>query len=170
MREIEFFGLTISKDGIRPSEDKVKSIKDFAVPSKTKELSSFPGTITYFAKSIPNLSSKTETLRRLPHKDQRFIWGQEENDVFIHLKSKLCSDTVMAHFNTSLKTSLIVDAGPVGLGAILAQEQHDGTIRPVAFASRTLTAVCDYKATHVTLFTYPVSQTLLTYYRSNLYK
>ena len=93
MRKIEFFGHTKSKDGIRPSEDKVKAIKDFAVPSKTKEVSSFPGTITYFAKFIPNLSSKTETLRRLLHKDQKFIWGQEENDVFIHLKSKLCSDS-----------------------------------------------------------------------------
>ena len=35
-------------------------------------------------------------------------------------------------------TYVIVDAGPVGLGAIIAQEQVDKSIRPVAYASRSL--------------------------------
>ena len=54
----------------------------------------------------------------------------------------------MAHFNPQLDTALIVDAGKIGLGAILVQTQDDNTIRPVAFASRTLTSQeCRYSQT-----------------------
>ena len=47
----------------------------------------------------------------------------------------------MKHYDQTLKCYLIVDAGPMGLGAILAQQQLDGSIRPIAYASRTLSKV-----------------------------
>ena len=47
--------------------------------------------------------------------------------------------TVLAHYDQNLQTYLVVDASPVGLGAILAQKQADGIMRPVYFASKTLT-------------------------------
>jgi hypothetical protein len=46
----------------------------------------------------------------------------------------------MAHFDPSAPTELRVGASPVGLGAILT-ETHGDEPRPVAYASRTLTAV-----------------------------
>ncbi|CAC5405119.1 unnamed protein product [Mytilus coruscus] len=42
---------------------------------------------------------------------------------------------------SNAETHVIVDASPVGLGAILSQKQSDGNFRPVTFASRTLTDV-----------------------------
>ena len=52
----------------------------------------------------------------------------------------LTSDCVMAHYDPAAPTQLRVDASPVGLGVILTQTQL-GVVRPVAYASRTLTAV-----------------------------
>ena len=46
----------------------------------------------------------------------------------------------MAHYNLEAETELRVDASPVGLGAILMQS-HGQEVRPVAYASRTLTEV-----------------------------
>ena len=46
---------------------------------------------------------------------------------------------VMKYFNSSLKTELIVDASPVGLGAIVTQVTTDGGTKIVAYASRSLT-------------------------------
>ena len=97
--------------------------------------------ITYLARFVPGLSAETELLRKLLRKDTPWSWGKDEKNAFIRLKNLISSDMVVAHFDTSLETSIIVDAGPVGLGAILVQKQTDGTLRPVHFASRTLTDV-----------------------------
>lgn len=37
------------------------------------------------------------------------------------LKNRLSSDTVMAYFNQTKDTDIVVDASPVGLGAVLTQ-------------------------------------------------
>lgn len=47
----------------------------------------------------------------------------------------------MAYFNPASYTQVIVDASPVGLGAILVQKQEDGYFKPVIYASRSLTDV-----------------------------
>ena len=44
----------------------------------------------------------------------------------------------MAYYNQNPKTRVTKDASPVGLGAILEQEQPDGGFRPVYYASRKL--------------------------------
>ena len=46
----------------------------------------------------------------------------------------------MSYYDSNAETRLIVDASPVGLGAILEQK-HKGSLRPVAYASRALNAV-----------------------------
>ena len=139
--EITFFGHTISAKGIHPEISKVEAIKKFPEPKCRKEISSFLGMINYLARFIPGLSSETEKLRKLLRQDTPWVWGEEQSGAFKRLKELVSSELVIAHFNTSLETSLIVDAGPVGLGAILVQKQKDDTLRPVHFASRTLTEV-----------------------------
>ena len=51
----------------------------------------------------------------------------------------LISPKVLAFYRTDLQTIVTYDASRKGLGAELSQVQPDGTIRPVAFASRSLT-------------------------------
>ena len=137
--ELTFFGHTISAKGIHPTVDKVDAIKKFPQPTCRKEISSFLGMVNYLARFIPGLASETDKLRKLLRKDTAWVWGEEQSKAFTRLKNLVSSDLVVAHFDISLETSLIVDAGPVGLGAILVQKQTDDTLRPVQFASRTLT-------------------------------
>lgn len=46
---------------------------------------------------------------------------------------------MLAHFQPEAPFVLTVDAGPCGLGAVLAHRDADGRERPIAFASRSLT-------------------------------
>ena len=139
LSEISFFGHTISAKGIHPTVGKVDAIKNFPQPTCRKEISSFLGMVNYLARFIPGLSSETEELRKLLRQDTPWVWGEKQSSAFKRLKDLVSSDLVVAHFDITLDTSLIVDAGPVGLGAILVQKQQDGILRPVHFASRTLT-------------------------------
>ena len=56
-------------------------------------------------------------------------------DAFNLLKREVCKE---AHYDQSRPTFLIVDASQTGLGSIFTQKQTDGSLRPVYFASRTL--------------------------------
>ena len=44
----------------------------------------------------------------------------------------------MCYYQPNADTKVIVDASPVGLGAILTQKQEDGKFKPVAYASHAL--------------------------------
>lgn len=54
------------------------------------------------------------------------------------MKVALASSQTMAFYNQEADTQVIVDASPVGLGAILTRAQADGTYKPVYYASYVL--------------------------------
>jgi len=138
--ELVFFGFKISADGIKPDDKKVDAVKNARPPQNAAEVRSFLGLVNYCARFIPNFATLAEPLRRLTRGDTDWSWGEAQRNAFDRLRAVLTSDCVVAHFNQSADTQLKVDASPVGLGAILLQE-NNGTVRPVAYASRTLTDV-----------------------------
>ena len=65
-------------------------------------------------------------------------WTNECQVAFEHLKC-LCSQTpILAYENYEKPFKLHTDASENGLGAVLYQQQDDGTERFIAYASRTL--------------------------------
>ena len=54
------------------------------------------------------------------------------------VKDQLSSSTTLAHYDPNQKLFLTCDASSYGLGAVLSQQVDDGTERPFAFASRSL--------------------------------
>ena len=59
-------------------------------------------------------------------------------EAFNRLKTLLTEAPVLAFPDFSCDFRLETDASGLGLGAVLSQEQADGTTRPIAYASRTL--------------------------------
>ena len=66
------------------------------------------------------------------------MWGQAQQESFDYLKQLLTSAPVLAFPDFNQDFILETDASGRGLGAVLAQKQRDGFIRPIAYASRTL--------------------------------
>ena len=77
-------------------------------------------------------------LYSLLKKEAKWKWGDSENTAFTQVKEALCDRAMLAHYNRSKPVTLQVDASAVGLGAVLLQEQPEGGILPVAYASRKL--------------------------------
>ena len=67
----------------------------------------------------------------------KFSWRKEQKEPFEALKEALSCEPVLACFH--FKLYLITDASPVGLGAILLQDQNNGERKPIAYISRSLT-------------------------------
>ncbi|CAB4021716.1 Transposon Tf2-6 poly, partial [Paramuricea clavata] len=102
------------KPAFHPTEEKVQAIKDAAPPANVSELQSFIGT---------------------PWK-----WSKTEQEAFTTIKSALCSDSILRHYDPAAELVLQCDASTIGVGAVLFQPGHDGSLQPVAYASRTLNA------------------------------
>ena len=126
----------IDADGLHPTEDKVKAIKEVSKPRNITELRSFLGIINYYHKFLPDLSGRLQPLYKLLRKKSRWVWGQEQDRAFSKAKEALQQDSLLVHFDPSKPLILACDASPYGVGAVLS---GDGTERPIAYASRTLT-------------------------------
>ena len=134
MNRIEFMGHLLSERGIGPTESRVKELQD-------AEVRSFLGLVNFSGRSISDLATKAEPLRRFTQKNVPFKWEKDQEKAFHELKKSLTDVDTLAYFSPNLKTKVIADASPVGLGAVLLQEQGEGAWRAVCYASKSLSAV-----------------------------
>ncbi|UYV84832.1 K02A2.6-like, partial [Cordylochernes scorpioides] len=127
----------VSENGIRPDQEKIRAVRDFATPRSLKEVRSFLGLSSYYRRFIPNYAHVAQPLNDLLKKDSAFNWNQEEQNAFEALKSALISEPALGHFDYSSPTEIHTDASNYGIGAVLVQIQK-GKERAIAYASRTL--------------------------------
>ena len=59
---------------------------------------------------------------------------------FMAAKDALQDDALLVHYDSSKQLVLACNASPYGLGAVLSHIMEDGLEKPIAYASRTLTA------------------------------
>ena len=136
---VEYLGHEINQEGIQPLVKKVIAIKQAPTPKTVEQLESFFGMINYYGKFIPNLSSIAAPLNQLRHKNKPWKWENQEETAFQQLKQALVSRKILVHYDPKLPVKLDCDASSVGIGAVLSHQMKDGTERPIAFASRSLT-------------------------------
>ena len=108
-------------------------------PQNVGQLRSFLGMVQYYARFLPDLATHLAPLHRLLQKDEHWIWGKEQEWAFRTVREMLFQDRVLTHFNPDLPVVVACDSSSYGLGAVLSHRMPDGSERPVAYASRSLT-------------------------------
>ena len=137
--EIKFWGLIISKDGVRPDPEKVHSLENIEHPQSKDELVSFLCMMQSNAEFIPNFAKHSATLRDLTRLNARFIWTEETEKAFVALISKFKENVLLQYFDLSKQIYVFTDAHVTGLGAMIAQGNNLANAKPIAVASRTTT-------------------------------
>jgi hypothetical protein len=82
----------------------------------------------------------SELLRRLTRKNEKFVWGEEQDRAFVKLKNLLANACKLGYFDPNMNTKGIADASPVGLGAALVQGEGN-KLSVISYASTSLTDV-----------------------------
>ena len=100
------------------------------------EVRSCIGLVNFIGKFIPNFSTRIAPISSMLSKEAVFVWGEAQEEAFQSVLEEIRSPRILQYFDPKKETSLIVDASPVGLCGILAQED-----KPVLFVSRKLTKV-----------------------------
>ncbi|GBM97320.1 Retrovirus-related Pol polyprotein from transposon 17.6, partial [Araneus ventricosus] len=110
-KKLTILGYLVDEHGIYPDPQKTAALTKFPVPENVSDVRSFLG-----------LCSETQ-----------------QKESFLTLKKLLTSGPVLGHFLPNAETKIHSDASGYGIGAVLVQVQ-DGKERPLAYASRYLTA------------------------------
>ena len=137
---VEYLGHIIDKDGLHPAPEKITAVQMAPEPRNITELRAFLGLLNYYSKFLPNLSVVLSPLYRLLQAKVKWLWSREQSEAFREAKSLLQSSTLLVHFDGNKEIVVSGDASPYGLGAVLAHKMEDGSERPIAYASRTLSS------------------------------
>jgi len=135
---ITYLGHQIDADGIRPVLDKLKAIREAPEPCNLEQLQAYLGLLGYYRKFIPNLSKRIAPLHQLLKTDEKFNWTQEHSQTFQRSKELISNNALLVHYDPDKQLLLQTDASPYGLGAVISHVMPNGTEKPIAFASRTL--------------------------------
>lgn len=79
---IELLGHSVSNLGIKPLEKNIKTVTSFPTPKKIKDIRVFMGLTSYYRKYINNFAKITNSLTSLTKKDNKFSWGNEQEEAF----------------------------------------------------------------------------------------
>ena len=135
---VKYLGYKIDATGLHPTEEKIKAIIIAKTPTNITELKSYLGLLNYCGKFLPNLSTTLQPLYELLRKDKKWNWTEKQEKCFQSSKKLLQSNKLLVHFDPNKELVLACDASPYGIGAVLSHIMEDGTEKPIAFASRTL--------------------------------
>ena len=138
---VEYLGYQLSPEGLTMSLDKIQTISDWPEPRKVKDIQSFLGFANFYCHFIFNYSDIVVPLTWLTRKDAPWNFSEPCRQSFNALKKAFTTAPILTHF--ILDTPIIVetDAWDCAITSILSITCTDGEIRPVAFYSRTLTAL-----------------------------
>ena len=135
---IDYCSHEVSEDGLHKMPAKVYAIRQAPFPANVSQLGSFLGLVNYYARFLPNLSTTLLPLNALLQKGTAWRWTAACHQALDKVKQQIASDLVLTHFNPALPLRLASDASPYGIGAVMSHVLPNGTKRPIAFASRTL--------------------------------
>ena len=136
--EVNFLGFKVTKDGLRPNQERVEAISHLPPPTNVTETRRFLGFVSYYRRFIKNLSTVAKPLFDLCTKKSKFNWTPECQHSFDKLKDLLCTSPILRYADPSKDFVLQCDASGTAIGAVISQCDGNDVEHPIAYASRTL--------------------------------
>ncbi|GJR14858.1 putative reverse transcriptase domain-containing protein [Tanacetum coccineum] len=126
---VKFLGHVIDSSGIHVDPAKIEAVKNWASPTTPSEIRQFLGLAGYYRRFIKGFSKIAKPMTELTQKNQKFDWGEEQEEAFQILKQKLCAAPILALQEGSKDFMVYSDASIKGLGAIELLSDYDCEIR-----------------------------------------
>ena len=138
--EVEYLGWKVTAEGISPTDSGTAALLEAPEPQDVHQLRSLLGSVTYFGRLLPDLSTVLAPLYQLMKKGSPWMWTRQCSAAVKKVKAMLTNPPVLMRYDPKLPPKLVTDASSVGVGAALMHVLPGGVERPVMYASRTLTA------------------------------
>ncbi|GKE49387.1 putative reverse transcriptase domain-containing protein [Tanacetum coccineum] len=124
--EIEKLETAILTAGILTDEEVrsgtlAKAMKSWKAPTSPSEVRSFLGLAGYYRRFIKNFSKIAKPLTSLTQKNQKYEWGEKQEEAFRTLKDNLCNAPILSLPDGVEDFVVYCDASNQGLGCVLMQ-------------------------------------------------
>ncbi|GJV33683.1 putative reverse transcriptase domain-containing protein [Tanacetum coccineum] len=133
LQEVHFLGHVVNQNGIHVDPSKIEAVKNWKAPTTPSEIRSFLGLAGYYRRFIANFSKIAKPLTSLTQKNQKYVWGVEQEEAFQTLKNNLCEAPILSLPDRVEDFVVYCDASNQGLGCVLMQRN-----KVIAYASRQL--------------------------------
>jgi len=96
-QDIEFLGHIVGRGGLRPDPNKIDKIKKLKIPKNVKDVKAVLGLCSYYRRFVKGFSKIAKPLNQLLKKDQKFEWGEKQQESFEKLKEKLIEHPILEY-------------------------------------------------------------------------
>ena len=153
LTQLEYVGRVISEQGVVMSDEKIRKVVEFPLPSTPKQLKQFLGLVNYFRAHVKNfaqtatpLYALTEGYNETPSKRHaKMKWSEAHSAAFEAIKDAIRANPLLHFVDEQLPIVVATDASDFGIGAYLYQvrrgENDQEEQQPIAFLSQALTKV-----------------------------
>ena len=134
---VKFLGMLVHQEGVEPDLLRYNAVLLWPVPRTRVQVRKFVGFIQYFHKYIANCSQLLEPLHAIVNGKGRFQWSEAAQTAFDEVRAKLVNCSYLHHIDYETTKHIRVDAATGhGVGCALYQENEEGELVPLMFASR----------------------------------
>ena len=131
---LEFLGYLVDKDGYKPDPNRLAPLLSVHSPTNFGELNSLVGSLQYYSRFIPHFSNTMAPIFELLSSGS-FHWSHTHEQILRSILNFLKTKAFLRSFSSKKHSTLITDASPTGIGAVLEQDGY-----PVICVSRKLSA------------------------------
>ncbi|GKA69941.1 putative reverse transcriptase domain-containing protein [Tanacetum coccineum] len=111
----------VNHEGIHVDPRKIEAVKNWKAPTTPSKVRSFLGLAGYYRRFIENFSKIGKPLTSLTQKNQKYEWGEKQEEAFQTLKDKLCNVPILSLSDRVEDFVVYCDAWNQGLGYVLMQ-------------------------------------------------
>jgi hypothetical protein len=138
-QRVEYLGLILDGNTIKPDPVKVNSLKEWPQTLKTvTEVRSTLRLLNYHRAFVLGFSHIIKPLTQLLKKNVKFTWTEACTKALDRIINILTTEPVLTHPDPKKPFELKVDALDYATGAILFQHDERGKPKPLGFHSKTL--------------------------------
>ena len=138
VREVEFLGVIIGKDGVRMEKEKVQGVIEWPVPRSVKDVQKFLGLANYYRWFVKDFAMIAKLLYEMTRKGKKWEWREKQQRAFEKLKRRFTTKPVLVTPDLNKEMRVEVDASDFATGEMLSMKCEDERWRPVAYISKLL--------------------------------
>jgi len=137
-RKIGFLGVVIEPNRIEMEAKKVEGVLGWPEPKNVKDVRKFLGLANYYRRFIKDFARVARPMNMLMRKDEKWRWGEEQQNAFNELKQVFMTKPVLAVLDLDKEFRVEADASNYATGGVLSMKCSDEKWRPVAFIFKSL--------------------------------